>query len=161
MDIRERLNQATELVEQARAVPLSASCVVHRGDLLGLLDEIRLGLPDALVHAESVLARRDQVIDEGRMAAENLLNAARQEAAELVSQERVVVLAQQEAERILTAANEEAERTKAEAEEYIDGRLATLEVILAKTSDAVQRGRARLAGEREVDQLGAEEPELS
>jgi len=157
MDIRERLNQATDMVEQARAVPLSASCVVHRGDLLSLLDEIRLGLPDALVHAESVLSRREEVIDEGRLAAENLLAAARQEAADLISQERVVVLAEEEATRILTDAQAEAERVKQEAEEYIDSRLATLEVILAKTSDAVQRGRARLAGEREIDQLGGDE----
>lgn len=157
MDIRERLNQATEMVEQARAVPLSASCVVHRGDLLTLLDEIRLGLPDALVYAESVLSRREEVIDEGRLAAENLLAAARQEAADLVSQERVVVLAQEEASRILDEARAESDRLKDEAEKYIDSRLATLEVILAKTSDAVQRGRARLAGEREVDQLGLDE----
>lgn len=159
MDIRERLNQATEMVEQARAVPLSASCVVHRGDLLTLLDEIRLGLPDALVNAESVLARRDAVVDEGRLAAENLLAAARQEAADLVSHERVVVLAEEEAARIVEQARAEADQTKAEADEYIDARLATLEVILAKTADAVQRGRARLAGERETDQLGTTDEE--
>lgn len=147
MDIRDQLNQATEMVEQARAVPMSASCIVHRGDLLALLDEIRVGLPEALVQAESVLTRRDQVVEEGRLAAENLLSAARQEAADLVSQERVVVLAQQESERILTDANTEAERIRDEAEKYIDSRLATLEVILAKTVDAVARGRARLAGE--------------
>lgn len=153
MDIRERLNQATEMVEQARAVPLSASCVVHRGDLLALLDEIRLGLPDALVQAESILGRRDEVVDEGRLAAENLLESARQEAAYLISRERVVELAQSESERILTEAATESARMKAEAEEYIDSRLATLEVILTKTMDAVDRGRSRLAGERDVDQL--------
>jgi cell division septum initiation protein DivIVA len=153
MDIRERLNQATEMVEQARAVPLSASCVVHRGDLLALLDEIRLGLPDALVQADSILGRREEVIEEGRLAAENLLDSARQEAAHLVSQERVVQLAQQEADRIVSEATTESDRVKQEAEEYIDSRLATLEVILTKTMDAVERGRARLAGERDVDQL--------
>lgn len=151
MDIREQLNQATEMVEQARAVPMSASCIVHRGDLLALLDEIRIGFPDALVQAESVLGRRDQVVEEGRLAAENLLNAARQEAAELISQERVVVLAREEAERILADATAESERVRDEAEKYIDARLATLEVILNKTMDAVSRGRARLAGEQVHD----------
>jgi len=40
-----------------------------------------------------------------------------------------------------------------EAESYVDGRLATLEVILTKTMDAVARGRSRLAGEKESDAL--------
>ena len=43
---------------------------------------------------------------------------------------------------------------KAEVEEYIDGRLATLEVILNKTQDAVARGRERLAGANDKDVLG-------
>jgi hypothetical protein len=38
-------------------------------------------------------------------------------------------------------------------EEYIDGRLATLEVILNKTMDAVSRGRGRLAGANDKDVL--------
>ena len=42
---------------------------------------------------------------------------------------------------------------KAEVEEYIDGRLATLEVILNKTMDAVSRGRDRLAGANDKDVL--------
>lgn len=151
MDIREQLNQATDMVEQARAVPMSASCIVHRGDLLALLDEIRVGLPEALVQAESVLGRREQVVEEGRLAAENLLAAARQEAADLISQEKIVLQARDEAERVLNDANVEANRIREEAEKYIDARLATLEVILNKTMDAVSRGRARLAGDQVHD----------
>ena len=48
---------------------------------------------------------------------------------------------------------ETAEIEKAEVEEYIDGRLATLEVILNKTMDAVSRGRDRLAGANDKDVL--------
>ena len=41
MDSLDRLQNAITMVEEARAVPLSASCVVHRGELLGILDEVR------------------------------------------------------------------------------------------------------------------------
>ncbi len=40
-----------------------------------------------------------------------------------------------------------------QVEKYIDSRLATLEVILNKTSDAVARGRERLAGAGDKDVL--------
>jgi cell division septum initiation protein DivIVA len=160
MDLYDRLNRATLMVEEARTVPLSASCVVHRGDLLALLDEIRIALPDSLNQAQEILTERDQIIEQGRMASENLLQSARDEAATLISQEQVVIAAAEEAERILDRAREEADQSREEAETYIDARLATLEVILAKTMDAVSRGRARLAGEQEIHEFGAEDREI-
>ena len=62
-------------------------------------------------------------------------------------------IARDEARKILDDARETAEIEKAEVEEYIDGRLATLEVILNKTMDAVSRGRDRLAGANDKDVL--------
>ncbi|MEJ0014525.1 MAG: hypothetical protein WDN07_02935 [Actinomycetota bacterium] len=41
MDSVERVHSAIAMVEEARGVPLSASCVVHRGELLDLLDGVR------------------------------------------------------------------------------------------------------------------------
>ena len=40
MEAIEKLQSAITMVNEARAVPLSASCVVHRGELLGILEEI-------------------------------------------------------------------------------------------------------------------------
>jgi hypothetical protein len=45
MDSIDKLASAITLVEEARGVPLSASCVVHRGEMLELLDEARAALP--------------------------------------------------------------------------------------------------------------------
>ncbi len=39
METVDRVQSAISLVEEARGVPLSASCVVHRGELLELLME--------------------------------------------------------------------------------------------------------------------------
>ena len=58
-----------------------------------------------------------------------------------------------EVEKTQEEVEAEAEIEKAEVEEYIDGRLATLEVILNKTMDAVSRGRDRLAGANDKDVL--------
>ena len=53
----------------------------------------------------------------------------------------------------MAQARVEAEKERAEVEKYIDSRLATLEVILNKTMDAVTRGREKLAGADERDVL--------
>ena len=71
----------------------------------------------------------------------------------MVEQTSIVAIARDEARKIVDDARTLAEQEKQEVEEYIDGRLATLEVILNKTQDAVARGRERLAGANDKDVL--------
>ena len=153
MDSVEKLASAITLVEEARGVPLSASCVVHRGEMLELLDEARAALPPDFESAQKLLSARDAIIEEGRLSAEQMISIAREDVARMVEQTSIVQLARDEARKVLDDAREKAMQEKAEVEEYIDGRLATLEVILNKTQDAVARGRERLAGAGDKDAL--------
>lgn len=153
MDAVEKLTSAIKMVEEARSVPLSASCVVHRGELLGVLDEAKDALPESIAKAESILANKDKVIDEGRMQAEKMIAMAREEASQLIEQTAIMQQAREEAKNILSQARAEAKEQKLEIEEYIDSRLATLEVILNKTQEAISRGRERLGGSTDKDVL--------
>jgi vacuolar-type H+-ATPase subunit H len=153
MDSVEKLTSAITMVEEARGVPLSASCVVHRGEMLEILDEARAALPNDLEDAEAIISSRDSIIEDGRISADTLVANAREEVARMVEQTSIVQAARDEAKKILDDAREIAEEERAQVEEYIDGRLATLEVILNKTMDAVARGRDRLAGANDKDVL--------
>jgi F0F1-type ATP synthase membrane subunit b/b' len=153
MDSIEKISTAITMVEEARGVPLSASCVVHRGEILEILEGAREYLPSDLFEAEKVLATRDQIIEEGRVSAESMVAIAREDVARMVEQTAIVQSARDEAQRILDEARDLAAQERAEVEEYIDGRLATLEVILNKTMEAVARGRERLEGADDKDVL--------
>jgi hypothetical protein len=153
MDSVEKLTSAITMVEEARGVPLSASCVVHRGEMLEILDEARAALPTDLEDAEAIISSRDSIIEDGRISADTLVANAREEVARMVEQTSIVQAARDEAKKILDDAGTIAEEERAQVEEYIDGRLATLEVILNKTMDAVARGRDRLAGANDKDVL--------
>jgi F0F1-type ATP synthase membrane subunit b/b' len=153
MDSIEKLNTAITLVEEARGVPLSASCVVHRSEMLEILDSARESLPHDLFQAEEILSKKDSLIDEGRSSSEQMIATAREEVARMIEQTAIVQAARDEAQRILDDARTQAADERAEVESYIDGRLATLEVILNKTMDAVARGRDRLDGANDKDVL--------
>jgi F0F1-type ATP synthase membrane subunit b/b' len=153
MDSIEKISTAITMVEEARGVPLSASCVVHRGEILEILEGAREYLPSDLFEAEKVLATRDQIIEEGRVSAETMVATAREDVARMVEQTAIVQSARDEAQRILDEARDLAAQERVEVEEYIDGRLATLEVILNKTMEAVARGRERLEGADDKDVL--------
>ena len=153
MDSIEKLNAAITLIEEARGVPLSASCVVHRGEILEILDGARVALPPDLDQAIEIIAARERIIEEARTSAEHLIATAREDVARMVEQTAIVQAARDEAQRILDDARALADEERAEVESYIDGRLATLEVILNKTMEAVARGRERLEGAGDKDVL--------
>jgi len=153
MDSIEKLTTAISIIEEARGVPLSASCVLHRGEILEVLDGARAALPNDLEAARKILASRDSLIEEGRQSAEALIASAREEVSRMIEQTAIVSAAREEAQHILDDAHLEAEQEREEVEKYIDSRLATLEVILNKTSDAIARGRERLAGAGDKDVL--------
>ena len=153
MEAIEKLQSAITMVNEVRAVPLSASCVVHRGELLSILEEINQAIPTDLANAKKLLANREGIIEEGRQSAEQLIAHAREEVARMVEQTAIVSAAREESARLVDEAHLKVEKEREEVDAYIDSRLATLEVILNKTLEAVNRGRERLAGASDKDVL--------
>ena len=151
------LDRLTTVLEDARAMPLSASCVVNRTEVLGIVADLRARLPEALTRASAVLGDRDGVVAGGQAEAERLLEAAREERKALLAKSEVHKQARLEAEKVLAEAHKEADAMRAEVEDYVDSKLANFEIVLSKTLGAVQRGRARLHGESELDELGEDE----
>ncbi len=154
MDVHDKLEEIVSLVEGARAMPMSASCMVNRGELLAHLDELRELLPQDLDLADRLLAEREHVVEEGRAEAERIVGVAQAERLRLVTETEVYAQAQQEAARLIAEAQDEAEDIRAQVDEYVDGKLATFEISLNKTLSAVQRGRDKIRERHESFALG-------
>jgi cell division septum initiation protein DivIVA len=154
VDVHEKLDEITGLVESARAMPMSASCIVNRGELLTLLEELRALMPEELDLAERLLAGRDRVVEEGRDEADRVIAAAQEERMRLVSETEVYAQAQLEARRLVAEAGEDSESMRQQVDEYVDAKLATFEITLNKTLAAVHRGRDKLRGRGEMESLG-------
>jgi cell division septum initiation protein DivIVA len=146
MDVVENLEAAIAAVEEARSVPLSASCVINRSELLQLLDKIKVSFPNALARAISIQRDKENILEDAHKQADAIIEQAREEVARLVEQTTIVSSARKEANRILAKANTDGEKSREEIDAYIDSRLATLEVILNKTLDVISKGRDKLDG---------------
>lgn len=153
MDIHAKLDELTSLIETARAMPMSASCIVNRIEILERLDELRKMLPGELTTAQQILDDRGAVIAEGRVEAERILEEARAERARMVAKTEIMREATREADSLVAAAKSDAERMRVEIDDYVDGKLANFEVVLHKTLQAVEKGRAKISGRHEFDVL--------
>jgi len=79
MNSVEKLTAAITMVEEARGVPLSASCVVHRAEMLEVLDDARESLPTDFESARKIIETRDAIIEEARVSAEQMIAIARED----------------------------------------------------------------------------------
>ena len=147
MDVQERLVELAVMIEGAKSMPLSASCIVNRSQVLDLIEEIRLLLPESVHRADELLADREAVVQDGRREADRLLDRARREADQMVSDHEIYLAAVSDAEAMREDAALETMRMRRETDDYIDAKLATFEIALNKTLQTVERGRERLRGQ--------------
>ncbi|MFE7622715.1 cell division initiation protein [Streptomyces sp. NPDC057509] len=162
MDVQKKLDEIVETVGNARSMPMSASCVVNRADLLSMLEEVRDALPGSLAQAAEVIGGHEQLVEQARQEAGRIIENAHAERTTLVSDTEIARRSQAEADRILAEARKEAEEVRAEADEYVDSKLANFEVVLTKTIGSVDRGREKLLGRGQgFDDQGYEDPDFT
>jgi len=146
VDVQKKLDEIVAAVSGARSMPMSASCVVNRADLLSMLEEVRQALPGSLAQAQELIGDQEHMVEQARQEAQRIIDTAHAERGSLISDTEVARRSQNEADRILTEARREAEEIRAEAEDYVDSKLANFEVVLTKTLGSVGRGREKLLG---------------
>ena len=99
----EALDELGAIVEEARGVPMTAGCMVPRGDVLELLDDIKDAIPGELDDAQDVLDARDGMLREAKQHADSMVSSATAEADSLVNHAR------SEADRLLADAKAQAD----------------------------------------------------
>ncbi|MGB1504825.1 MAG: hypothetical protein ACPHIC_04390 [Acidimicrobiales bacterium] len=158
------IRQAIELVEQARPMPLSASSMINKEEVLAVLQAAAQGLPGELRAARWLLKERDNFLARVQAEGDQLIATARAEAERRVLRTELVKAAEEQARRIVAAAEDHARELKLETEDWCDQKLGAMEVVLERTMKTVASGRARLQGAEphaETAQVEPEEPQRS
>ena len=147
----DKLAYLRELILNARAMPMSASCVINRGEVLAAIDDVIANLPDEIADAQRVVDMAAFKIAEGEAEAGRIMAEARDHAANLAQHSEVVRVAEQVAEQMRSEADGEAAALRRETDEFIDARMASFESVLHKTVSQVRTARARLAERSGLD----------
>ena len=165
----ETVDELTTVIENARSVPMSGSCMVPRDHLLDLLDDLRESLPEDVQAAGAIVEQRTEILQQAQAEAERLTGRTRAEADQLLAsaqrqrddllgtarrqRDDLLARAQAEAEELLADAEVEAERLigegRAHREALIAEGAAEHERLITETE--VYRGAVSRA-----DELGAQ-----
>jgi cell division septum initiation protein DivIVA len=165
----ETVDELTTVIENARSVPMSGSCMVPRDHLLDLLDDLRESLPEDVQAAGAIVEQRTEILQQAQAEAERLTGRTRTETEQLLAaahrqrddllgtarrqRDDLLARAQTEAEQLLEDAEAEADRLVAEGrahrEALIAEAVAEHERLITETE--VYRGAVSRA-----DELGAQ-----
>ena len=139
------LTQLREALDAARSMPLSASVMLNREEFGEMLQDAIEGLPEELRQARWLLKERDEVLERAQREAERIIDVARVRAERMVERTEVVREARRSAEDMVDQAGRLAAQMRLEAEDYVDRKLASFEVVLDRTIQQVAKGRERLS----------------
>jgi hypothetical protein len=139
------LNQLLDLIHGAKSMPLSSSVMVSRDEVISLVQAGLESLPDELRQARWLLREREEFMAERSREAEALMDEVRAQAEHMVQRTEIVRQANAVAQRILDDANEEARALRHQAEDFVDQKLAGMEIVLDRLTRTVQAGRSKLA----------------
>lgn len=145
MELLELLDQIEEIIESGTNVPFTGGkCLVNRDEVLEILQEIRLRLPEDMKHAKRIVEEKERILAEAQQEAENIINNAESRIAALVDEHEITKKAYEQAEVIISNAKKNAREIRLGTREYADSILSKVEDILEETLDVIKMNRQEL-----------------
>jgi vacuolar-type H+-ATPase subunit H len=125
-------------------VPFSGRCLVDREEVLEIIKEMRLKLPDDLKQAKWVKEERQKILMEAQREADNVVKEAENKIASLVDEHEITKQAYDQANEIISNAQKNAKEIRLGTREYADSILDKVEGILKEAVEVVQADRSEL-----------------
>jgi vacuolar-type H+-ATPase subunit H len=144
MDVLQLLEELEDIVESGSTIPLFSKVMVDKDELLEIIKEVRIHLPDEMKQALWIKEERQRILLEAQQEGEQTIEEARKQAEVLVDQDEIVQMARTKAEEILTQAQQGAREMKLSAREYTDELLERTAETLQEMIGTIEENRREL-----------------
>lgn len=121
MKVLELLEEIEEIVDTASGFPLTGKIMVDSQELLELVREIRVELPDEIQQAQWIKNERERILTEAKKEYETVIADAQTQAERLVENHDITVKAKLRADELMKVTEAAAKQLKLSTYEYVDG----------------------------------------
>src|SRR5438552_19167271 len=116
MSIHDAIDRIEYLIAHSRQIPLTRTVVVDQEEALGLIDDLRLSLPDEIKQARWTLQEQQRLLSEAQSEAARTVSKAGERAQTMIGPHEVVKGAEKQAEVMMREAAAIAEETRRAAD---------------------------------------------
>lgn len=129
MDGLELLDELEDVISQGANVPFSGRCILERDELMDLVQELKLKLPDDLKQAKWIKNERQRILQEAQTEADDIIKAANEKGISMINEHEITQQAMEQAHQIIEKAQAEAQAIRDSAYNYADDLLETVEKV--------------------------------
>ena len=144
MEIFTLLETLEDLLENSRSLPFTDKGIVDKEEMLDLIKEIRIKLPDELKQAKWVKEERQRILVEAQKEADGIVKEAENRIIAMIDEHEITRKAYDQKTEIIETANEMSREISKGTKDYADNVLNGIEVALQEALKIIQNNRNEL-----------------
>ncbi len=144
MEIFTLLETLEEALERGKNVPFSNKTIVDKDEILDIVKEIRLKLPDELKQAKWVKEERGRIIAEAQKESDGIIKEAENRIIAMIDEHEITRKAYEQKAQIIESANEMSREISQGTKDYADNLLEKIEIALEDALKTIQNNRKEL-----------------
>ena len=134
MEIFTLLETLEDIMERSKNIPFTEKGIIEKDEVLEIIKEIRLKLPDELKQAKWVKEERARILEEAKKEADGIVREAENRIIAMIDEHEITRKAYDQKAEIIETANEMSREISKGTKDYADAILANLENAINNVS---------------------------
>lgn len=144
MEIDTLIDTLEDIIDNSATIPVFGKCLINKEELLEIVKDIRLKLPDEIKQAKWVKEERQRILMEAQKEASNIIQDTENRIIAMVNEHEITKKAYAKADEIVQSAQKTSKEIKVGTRDYADDILARLEDILKGALKEIASNRKEL-----------------
>ena len=157
MEIFTLLEALEEILDKSKSVPFTDKSIVEKNQILNIIKDIRLKLPDELKQAKWIKEERERIIDEAQKEANDIVKEAENRIISMIDEHEITKKAYDKKKEIIEDANDMYREITQGTNAYVDEILANIENNMKELSKSLSGVEASVQNALETIQNNRKE----
>ncbi len=144
VDIMELIDNLEDAIDKGTRIPIAGKTMLDKDELLEIISEIRLKLPDDLKQAKWVKEERQRIIADAQREAANIVKGAEDKIISLINEHEITKKAQERATEIMNNVQKRSREIREGTRLYADEVLSDVEKGIEESLRKVRESREEL-----------------
>jgi len=146
MEIFNLLERLEDLVENSTSIPLTGRALVSKKEMVELLKEIRVMLPDEIKQAKWIKEERQRFLFEAQQEAQTIIKEAENRIVSMIDENEITRKSYEQANETIINAQKTARDIRTGSIEYADEILTKMEETLKEAYLEIHKNKEELKG---------------
>ena len=146
MEIFALLETLEDILEKSKSLPFTDKSIVSKKEVLDIIKEIRLKLPDEIKQAKWIKEERERIIAEAQKDADDIVKEAENRIISMIDEHEITKKAYEKKTEIIATANDVYREYSNNANTYADEILKEVEDTMIKLCETIDNVETNLQG---------------